>query len=351
MESLTALCGKPGLWALYYAAYHTWQRKALAVAAHLHAGNPFDIAHQLTFMTYREPGYLWRLPVSFFWGPIGGAADVPLSFARILGTQGTVAFACRRVANAIQRRASYRARLAARRAELVWVSTDAERRLVEGWGGRAEFERETGTTSVGGKRRTRADGAALQIAWSGLHMPRKALPIMLEAIARLRTGLDVKLHVLGAGPETEAYRKIAVKLGIAERIVWHGRLPHQEALDEMSKAHIVAHSSLLEGTPAVLLEALSLGLPVICHDICGMSIAITEKCGIKVPFRDPETSVSGFARAIERIANDPQLYQRLALGAEERARELTWDRKVERFSEAYLAALDPARENRQHCLA
>jgi len=119
MERLTALHEKPGLWAVYYVAYHAWQKRAFAVAAALNQVKPFDIIHHLTYTTYREPGYLWRLDVPFFWGPIAGASDIPLSFARILGVKGTMAFGSRRVANSIQRRASHRARLAAQKAELV----------------------------------------------------------------------------------------------------------------------------------------------------------------------------------------------------------------------------------------
>jgi glycosyltransferase involved in cell wall biosynthesis len=334
------LHGKPGLWSLYYAAYHAWQKKAFAVAQDLHSVRPFDLAHQLTYTTYREPGYLWRLPVPFFWGPIAGAADVPLSFAGVLGVRGTLAFGFRRVANAIQRRVSNRAKLAAQKAELVWTCTEAEQRLIERWGGRAEMGRDTGTVVLTDKHRTRRDSDSLEIAWSGLHVARKAMPIMLEAVARLKAKVRVTLHVLGAGPETQACREIARRLGIDGSIVWHGHLPHREALDVMGRTDVFVHSSLLEGTSSVVLEALSLALPVICHDTCGMATAINEDCGIKIPLQNPETSVSGFAQAIERIALDPQLYERLSLGALERARELTWDRKVERISEAYADAVN-----------
>ena len=338
MEELVRLHGKPGLWSLYYAAYTAWQKKAFTVAAHLHSDKPFDIAHQLTYMTYREPGYLWRLPLAFLWGPIGGAADVPLNFARILGVGGTIAYSSRRVANAVQRRASFRAKKAARKAKLVWVSTDAERLMVQRWGGHAELERETGTNVLGIPRH-RQKGNALQIAWSGLHVPRKAMQIALEAVARLKGRADVMLHVLGSGPDTEAYRRTAARLGINERVVWHGRLAHQDALRLTAKMDVFLHSALLEGTPTVVLEALSFGLPVVCHDACGMSYAITDECGRRIPLRNPEISVSGFAHAIEQLANDSQLYNRLAFGALERAQELSWDRKVERFSEAYLNAV------------
>jgi N-acetylglucosaminyldiphosphoundecaprenol N-acetyl-beta-D-mannosaminyltransferase len=176
-----------------------------------------------------------------------------------------------------------------------------------------------------------------------MHIERKAMPLVLEAVARLKGKAPVELHILGCGPETEKCRATAARTGIGSTVIWHGHVPHSEALGIMAEGHAFIHSSLLEAASTVVLEALSLGLPVICHDICGMAHAVTAECGIKIPLRNPETSVSGFARAIEEIANDSQLYDRLSFGAIERARELTWDRKVERFSEAYVAAASTMR--------
>ncbi len=54
---LEGLHSKPCLWPLYYSAYKAWHREALAAASQLNAQAPFDIVHQLTYTTYREPGY------------------------------------------------------------------------------------------------------------------------------------------------------------------------------------------------------------------------------------------------------------------------------------------------------
>jgi glycosyltransferase involved in cell wall biosynthesis len=56
---------------------------------------------------------------------------------------------------------------------------------------------------------------------------------------------------------------------------------------------------------------------------------------IKVPLHDRETSIDGFCRAIQKLA-ELQFYNQLSAGALQRARELTWDSKAARISEAYL---------------
>jgi glycosyltransferase involved in cell wall biosynthesis len=328
---------KPGLWFLYYPAYRIWQRDAFAAASALHASKPFDLIHQLTYASYREPGYLWRLPIPFFWGPISGAGDPPVSYQRHLGTAGT-RFLTRRVGNFIQKRFSPRSIHAAQKATLTWVVSDAEHQLIERWGGRAEQQFEVGASLTGSLPRDRAVDEPLRLVWSGQHIPGKALPLALNTLAAFLEYPAVHLDVLGAGTMTEACKRLSIRLGVDHLVTWHGRLPLPEAIDVMSKGDVLLHTSLAEATSTVILEALSLGLPVVCHDACGMGIAINQQCGIKVPLVDPETSINGFSQAISILASNRELYGRLSSGAIERARHLTWDNKIQRFRQAYRAA-------------
>lgn len=85
----------------------------------------------------------------------------------------------------------------------------------------------------------------------------------------------------------------------------------------------------------VVLEALGWGLPVICHDACGMAVAVDETCGIKVPLVHPDLSIEGFHKAIATLLDRPELVSRLSEGALRRAGELSWKEKAEAMSEAY----------------
>lgn len=114
------------------------------------------------------------------------------------------------------------------------------------------------------------------------------------------------------------------RLGLEPLVTWHGQLAQRDALAVMSKAHAFFHTSVSEGTSTVVLEALALGMPVVCHDACGMKTAVTDQCGIKVPLENREISIRGFCEAIQRL-NEPRLYNQLANAALERAKALTWD--------------------------
>ena len=326
----------PGFWGAYYFAYNLWQRAAFRRARFLHAKDPFDVAHQLNMIGYREPGYLWKLPIPFVWGPVGGASNEPMSFCKIFSISGCCKVFIRTVVNEIQKRFSIRARRAAKKARKLWAVTDADYRMISGiWGVKCTQMVETGTLiRAEGHIRDWDGHAPLNIIWSGIHTSRKALPILLYAL----NGLDRKnfhVDILGGGPETKAWKALSQKLGIESKLDWHGQISHDEALKVMGRGHVFAFPSLKEGTPHVVLEALSLGLPVICHDACGMGSVVTDECGIKIPLKNLRTSIEGFSKAIDILSGSALLLARKSSGALHRARELTWSNKVSQIINGY----------------
>ena len=120
---------------------------------------------------------------------------------------------------------------------------------------------------------------------------------------------------------------------------WLGQVPFRQVRALLDTQDAFVMSSLQEGTPNVVMEALAAGLPVICHDISGMSFAVDESCGRKIPLRDPQTSIAGFADAVAQLATTQGLLDRLSDGALRRARQLSWDAKVKEIMNVYDAIL------------
>jgi glycosyltransferase involved in cell wall biosynthesis len=98
----------------------------------------------------------------------------------------------------------------------------------------------------------------------------------------------------------------------------------------LAQHHALVLPSLLECGGAVVLEAMSMGLPVIATDWGGPSDYIDANTGILVPPRSRESLVSGFAQAMQALAADSK--RRTAMGAagrEKVLREYDWERKVD----------------------
>lgn len=336
----------PGCWALYYLAYRLWQKNAYKRAKKLHREKPFDLVHHLTMIGYREPGYMWKLPIPFFWGPVGGSPNEPIAFWSVYSKTARVNVVLRNLLNGIQKRLLVRPRLAARRAAKIWaVTEDDVHTICHIWHQECEKMLETAATPNSDCYiRQYLSGDQLKIVWSGTHTYGKALPILIRSIGKLKDELghkpNINVDVLGRGVETRKWQKLTRDIGVEECFNWCGYLPHAEALGVMNKAHILAFTSVKEGTPHVVLESLAMGLPVICHNACGMGEAVDGRCGITVPMRSLSESVNGFCDALRKILSGDINLSELSRGAHMRANELTWREKASLIYESYRGAVN-----------
>lgn len=325
----------PGLWFLYYEAYRRWQLQAFDLALKLHNERPFDAIHHVNVIGFREPGYLWKLDIPFFWGPVSGAAIVPRSFLKDFSAKEQFRWGTRNMLNRLQIRRAGRPAEAARAARKVWGVSKEDCAAIALWGVKADPMLEAGCSPVENRLvRQREEGEPLRLCWSGRFDGIKALPLLLRALSGTEA-TNITLDILGSGSEEPRWRKLANQLGVNDRIHWHGMLPRDQALSIMELSHVLVHTSVKEGTPHVVLEALSMGLPVVCHDACGMGTAVTEDSGIKINLIDPATSEREIRNAIHRLLNEAALLTRISAGATKRADELKWDNNLEIFMTAY----------------
>lgn len=89
---------------------------------------------------------------------------------------------------------------------------------------------------------------------------QKNMPLMLDAFAQA-SRLDDRLLIFGDGPERRGLHTRAARLGIGDRVRFMGHVP--DPAMQIGRADAFLLSSDYEGVPAVLLEALAVGLPVI----------------------------------------------------------------------------------------
>jgi glycosyltransferase involved in cell wall biosynthesis len=128
---------------------------------------------------------------------------------------------------------------------------------------------------------------------------------LLRAFARVRAQRPLRLVVLGEGQERAALEALVRELGVAADV----RLPgfEKNPLRYMSRATVFALSSLYEGLPGALIQAMACGCRVVATDCPGgvREILNDGALGPLVPMRDPEAMAQALASLLDDAARGP----------------------------------------------
>ena len=328
-----------GLPILYFLGYRFWQKAAFNRAKEFHKKERFDVVHQLTQTAFREPGYCWKLNIPFFWGPTGGIKSFPADFNKLLSIKSRILEKVRMFSTYYQYNFSRRVVKANKMAAVIYSFSNADADLLSKRAtGKIELMMDAGTinhSGIIGQAGNRS--SIIKGIWCGQLVERKAAILFLKAIALSKqTREEITFQVIGSGPQ-EAELKEEAKALRLNNIEWIRNVDRTEIFKLMNDADFFIHTSLREGTPHVIMEALSMSLPVICHDAFGMGIAINDSCGIKVPLVSPDVSIKGFHEAMERLVSDKKLLGELKTGAYNRSLQITWDKMAETIANDYSA--------------
>ncbi|HXF71391.1 MAG TPA: glycosyltransferase [Actinomycetota bacterium] len=159
----------------------------------------------------------------------------------------------------------------------------------------------------------------------------KAHPDLLRAAALVRQRIpEVRFVFVGQGPLEERARRLAKDLRLADAAVFAGY--REDAARLCAAFDLFTLSSVHEGLPIALLEAMAAGTPAVVTDAGGLPEVVEDGVhGRVVPRRDP----AALAAAIVELLSDEGLRARMGLAAQERARGFDIRRAVRRMEQVY----------------
>jgi len=136
---------------------------------------------------------------------------------------------------------------------------------------------------------------------------RKGIDTLLEAFSTL-SDCDTQLHLVGEGPEMHALQQLAARLGVLQRVVFHGYLSHPDVLRLFSNSDVFVLPTLSESCSMAMIEAMDAGLPVVATSVGGNPALIRhEENGLLVP---PGT-VLALSNSMRALIADPELRRRM----------------------------------------
>ncbi len=187
------------------------------------------------------------------------------------------------------------------------------------------------------------DGGFFVLTVGGIE-PRKGTATLFEALAVLKSRLAVApvLGIVGGHSfqDYKAYRDAALArlpelgLELGRDVVLLGTVSDEELGGWYRAADAFAFPSVKEGFGLVVLEAMAMSLPVVATDIPVFAEYLTDG---KNALLAPAGDATGLAGALERLATDPALRERLVAGGADVVGRFTWEASARRHIDIYAA--------------
>ena len=188
--------------------------------------------------------------------------------------------------------------------------------------------------------RTRTATLPLKAAFVGRLVPYKGADILLEAAVDFLKQGNLKLDIIGEGPQRPTLEGMVNQMGIQQSVRFLGSLPHWEVQEHLRECDFMAFPSVREFGGAVVIESMALGVTPIVADYGGPSELVDDDTGIRVPFQDQQSLKEGMKKAISEVIRTPSILDKLgAAGKKKVEAKFTWDKKAEQIFNVYEAVL------------
>lgn len=342
-DKIRRMCWNQGDWRFYY-YYKKWQKETLEITKEIIKNHSIDIVHQLNMIGFREPGYLWKIDnIPFVWGPIGGMENIPESYLDDLAIKQKLIILLKNRINNFQTRFSSRVLKSINKADALIAAVKGVKDKIELYHHKKIILiNETGCYPNESKlNNLRKTETFFDVIWVGKFDFRKQLGMALKIISKIKYLDGLRFHIIGNGSKTELhyYTDMAMKLGIEDICIWHGLISHSNVQQIMRDSDLLLFTSIMEGTPHVVLEAIGNNLPVICLNSCGQADAVNDSVGIKLEVTSQKQSTEDFAEKMAYLHNNRNILKKMSNDCFRRQEELSWDTKVNQMVEIYRTVL------------
>lgn len=310
----------------YDHAARAWARQRIA------EGTRFHVVHQVTPVTNAAPTKLHTLGLPLVVGPLNAGLSTPKTFPELMREEsawlmrlGNVGrsfdrfIGCSEAAAAIlvatqATLASVPERDRARCRPMIENGVDLERFLPSPWPAPP------------------SSSQPLRVVFVGRMIASKGVPMLLDALDRVRRRVPVTATFIGDGPLRAAWEEQAARIGLVEAGVatFAGAQPLDAVARAMREAHVFCLPSVRESGGAVLLEAMACCRPVIAVAHGGPAEIVDDGVGVLIPADGPGPVTEGLIDALLDVAEHPEPWRRRGLEGRHRVERLySWASKVE----------------------
>jgi glycosyltransferase involved in cell wall biosynthesis len=172
--------------------------------------------------------------------------------------------------------------------------------------------------------------AKVKILTIGRLIPRKGFDRLIRSLPEVikMVKKDFCVEIVGDGPLRAELVQLAEEFQVAQKVTFAGTVPYEQLAEKYQQADIFVLSSLAEGMPLAVLEAMASGLPIIASGVQGIEDLVEE--GVNGYLFAPSDHRS-LCRYLATVINDDAIRLRMGRESTRIARKYDWVNIVEQY--------------------
>ncbi|WP_143735794.1 glycosyltransferase [Polynucleobacter asymbioticus] len=292
----------------------SWNKEAYKIARKIHNKNPFDIAHQLGPVGFRNPGYLWKLNCHTYWGPIGGAQYINLSMIKNKISPYFFEALFRNISVRLQNNFPYISKAAKNYDNLSFCTYENLEYFKKYYSRLGPIISDQGLTqSSNHLLKNFNDG--LCVAWIGSLTPRKNVDLLIDIINA--SPENIIFHIFGDGPLRKKFINV-------ENVILYGNISRENLYLKLNLMDAIISTSLSEANTASLFEAIECDCIPIVPCINGYTSTLNNNVAFFISATDYNNAIVDAINSFN-ILLDPERRNEILLNLRSHKNKLTWD--------------------------
>ena len=319
--------------------YFIWQIGIIPLVLKLNKQLKFDFSMHITFGSMWLPTFLPFINVPFIWGPIGGGDGEPFSFIKSLPIKAAVIQYIRLFFTKLSFLNPFFI-ITCAKSNVIIVRTKNMKKIIPSiFSPKVKVVLETSMEEEIFRYKINSVNTTndcIRLITTGRLQPSKNIKTLIKALSIIPCNHNIKLLIIGAGDELKNIRDEIRLHNLENNVQIISDISRESVLHELSNSDIFLFPSLREGGSWALMEAMAIGLPVICLKWSGMEVITDDASAIRLPVTNPEQMPKDMAMAICKLIENPELMRTMGEAGRNRIRnEFNWDSKGQFMEELF----------------
>lgn len=323
-----------------YFYYMVWQIGIINIIKNILRKEKIDYTMHLSFGSFWMPTFLPFFKPPFIWGPLGGGDCVPKSFLNTLPLKDRMIQSSRYLLKATSFINPLIVIPAKKAIAILARTNDSALVVPKKYRGKVRVILETAMSDEIFNIKKEKKSEKIELIYTGRLVPIKNVSSIVVAMNRIPENYNIHLTVIGEGPDRKKIENYIAQNGLVSKITLAGKMSRAQVLDKLAESDIYLFPSLHEGGSWALMEAMAIGLPVICLDCTGMHTITSDESAIRIKPNGLNDFVKNVSENICYLIDNPEKMDLIGSNARVRiAEHFRWiDKGI--FMETLLQELD-----------